>query len=144
MPAVWRPSPPDQPARAIQPTRRCSHILSKDTQDLIDRSIEIGFVDYEGESGDGLLFNGNLFKRDTVAKSQKVLSSLSSEEQSKVAEFDEILKRSGCILASKADSVLGRTLVEKLKAAGAPRQNRAQREDALAGGSDGFERAMTD
>jgi hypothetical protein len=38
-------------------------IASKDTQDFIGRSIELGFVDYEGEDGDGLLFNGNLFKR---------------------------------------------------------------------------------
>ena len=43
---------------------------SKDTQDFIQRSIGVGFVDFEGESGDGLLFNGNLFKRDTVAKSK--------------------------------------------------------------------------
>jgi len=93
-------------------------LSSGDTQDFVQRSIEVGFVDYEGESRDGLLFNGNLFKRDTVAKSDKVISSLSSDEHMKVAEFNEILKRNGCVIAAKADSVLGRTLFEKLKAAG--------------------------
>jgi hypothetical protein len=102
-------------AEYISDTR---HIPNKDTRDFIQRSIQIGFVDFEGEGGDGLLFNGNLFKRDTVAKSEKVLSSLSSEEQSKVTEFDQILKHAGCVLATKADSVLGRALFDKLKAAG--------------------------
>lgn len=92
-------------------------ITSRDTQDFLQRSIEVGFIDYEGEGDDGLLFNGNLFKRETVAKSEKVISSLSSDEQSKLAEFDEILKRSGCVVAATADRVLGRTLFEKLKAA---------------------------
>lgn len=93
-------------------------LSSVDTQDFVQRSVEVGFVDYEGEGRDGLLFNGNLFKRDTVAKSEKVISSLSSDEHKKVAEFNEILKRNGCVIATKADSVLGRTLFEKLKAAG--------------------------
>lgn len=93
-------------------------IAARDTRDFLQRSIELGFVDYEGEGDDGLLFNGNLFKRDTVIKSEKVISYLSSEEQTKLAEFDEILKRSGCVLATTADRVLGRTLFEKLKAAG--------------------------
>jgi hypothetical protein len=77
----------------------------------------VGFIDFEGDGADGLLFNGNLFKRDTITKSAKVLSSLSSDEQSKITEFDAIIKARGCVLASKADAVLGRTLFEKLKAA---------------------------
>jgi hypothetical protein len=47
-----------------------------------------------------------------------VLLSLSSGEQSKIAEFDDLLKRTGCVLARQADSILGDTLFEKLKAAG--------------------------
>jgi hypothetical protein len=70
-------------ARSAEYISDTHRISSMDTHDFIHRSIEVGFVDYEGESGDGLLFNGNLFKRDTVAKSEKVLSSLSSEEQTK-------------------------------------------------------------
>jgi hypothetical protein len=108
---------PQNIARSAEYVSDIHQISSKDTQDFINRSIEIGFVDYEGDGGDGLLFNGNLFKRDTVGKSQKVLSSLSSEEQAKVTEFDEILKRNGCVLATRADNLLGRILFEKLKAA---------------------------
>lgn len=93
-------------------------ISTSDTEDFIQRSVRLGFVDFEGEGKEGLLFNGNLFKRDTVAKSNAVLSSLSSEEQGKVTEFSDMLKRHGCILADRADEVLGRTLFEKLKAAG--------------------------
>lgn len=96
-----------------------THKLTKqDTEDFIQRSIGLGFVDYEGDGSDGLLFNGNLFKRDTVKKSDKVLSSLSSDEQAKLIEFNDILKRHGCVLATKADAILGRVLFEKLKAAG--------------------------
>jgi hypothetical protein len=104
-------------------------IPSRDTLDFINRSIEIGFVDFEGEGDDGLLFNGNLFKRDTVAKSEKVLSSLSSEEQIKISEFNDILRRNGCVLATKADAILGRTLFEKLKAAGVYEVNTVSNED---------------
>ncbi len=54
------------------------HKLSKgQVSDFLNRAEEIGFVDKEGEGDDRLLFNGNLFRRDSVAKSQKVLSSLS-------------------------------------------------------------------
>jgi hypothetical protein len=86
--------------------------------DFVDRSVGLGFIDSEGEGGDRLLFNGNLFRRDTVVKSDRVLSSLSSDEQLKLAELNDILKRNGCVLATKAEQVLGGPLFEKLKAAG--------------------------
>jgi hypothetical protein len=104
-------------------------IPSQDTRDFVQRSIALGFVDFEGEGGEGLLFNGNLFRRDNVNKSNKVLSSLSSDEQSKLSEFSEIIKRSGCLLATKADAVLGRALFEKLKAAGLFEINMVSNED---------------
>jgi hypothetical protein len=94
-----------------------SMALSEAT-DFVRRSIDVGFVDFEGDHSDGLLFNGNLFKRDSVLKSQKVLASLSSAEQTKMTEFNGRLTRSGCVLASQADVILGSTLFEKLKAAG--------------------------
>jgi hypothetical protein len=99
----------------ISDTRRMPNIRATD---LIKRSIDIGFVDFEGDQDGGLLFNGNLFKRESISKSQKVLSSLSSAEQMKMAEFNELLARSGCMLAATADRVLGQQLFEKLKAAG--------------------------
>ena len=42
----------------IGDTRR---IASKDLQDFIHRSIELGFVDDEGEGGDGLLLSTEIF-----------------------------------------------------------------------------------
>jgi hypothetical protein len=43
---------------------------SAESKDFIKRSIDVGFVDFEGENDDGLLFNGNLFKR-IVLQSRK-------------------------------------------------------------------------
>jgi hypothetical protein len=54
------------------------------------RAEEIGFVDAEGEGKDRLLFNGNLFRREAVEKSRKVLESLNDPEQAKVREFEGI------------------------------------------------------
>ncbi len=112
-------------SQAPQDLRRAKEFIGdtyeltmQDSVDFLNRAVGLGFVDCEGEGGDGLLFNGNLFKRDTVAKSNKVLSSLSLDEQLKLTEFSDILKRQGCVLAAKADEVLGRLLFEKLKAAG--------------------------
>jgi hypothetical protein len=109
---------PQPLVRANQFVSDTFRMSSRDTQDFVHRAIEVGFVDYEGSMQDGLLFNGNLFKRDNVMKSEKVLSSLSSHEQTKLTEFNDIIKRQGCVLASKADTILGSDLFEKLKAAG--------------------------
>lgn len=109
---------PQQLSAATEYISDTHKIPSSDSQDFIQRSIQVGFVDFEGDTNDGLLFNGNLFKRDTVTKSEKVISSLSSEEQVKLMEFNDTLKRGGCVLATIADKILGTTLFEKLKAAG--------------------------
>lgn len=91
---------------------------TNEAKDFVRRSVDVGFVDFEGDHNGGLLFNGNLFKRDGITKSQKVLSSLSSAEQVKMAEFNGMLESSGCVTAGTADKVLGDQLFEKLKAAG--------------------------
>ncbi len=56
--------------------------LSKsDTNDLFSQSEEIGFIDYETlEDSSKFYFNGNLFKRDAVNKTNAVLTSLKSED----------------------------------------------------------------
>jgi hypothetical protein len=89
-----------------------------ETGDFIRRAEEIGFIDSEGDAKSRLIFNGNLFRRDSVAKAKKVLDSLSSAEHAKVAEFDDVLKRSGCVIVSTAKRLLGEALLNKLKAAG--------------------------
>ena len=91
---------------------------SAEAKDLVQRAVEIGFVDFEGEGEDGLLFNGNLFSRDNVKKTEKVLAALTSAEQSKLTEFSETLGAAGCVLASSAERILGSALFEKAKAAG--------------------------
>jgi hypothetical protein len=95
-----------------------THKLTKaDATDFVQQASQIGFVDSEGEGTDRLLFNGNLFRRDTASKTMKVLSSLSSAEQNKVSEFEARLKSSGAIVASEASALLGETLFSKARAA---------------------------
>lgn len=112
---------------SIAPVRRTDvfeeigdkHRLTK-TQvgDFLDRAEAIGFVDKEGSGEDRLLFNGNLFRRDSVSKTHKVLESLTSCEQSLVAEVSARLSRSGCLNAAAVESMLSGPLFEKLIAAG--------------------------
>lgn len=94
------------------------HKLTKaDATDFVQQASQIGFVDAEGEGTDRLLFNGNLFRRDTARKTMMVLGSLSSAEQAKLSEFEARLKADGAIIASEADALLGVSLLSKVKAA---------------------------
>jgi hypothetical protein len=86
--------------------------------DFLDRAEEIGFVDKEGEGDDRLLFNGNLFRRDSGVKSQKVLASLTGPEQRLVIEVAATLAKGGCVTAVYVESILSKPLFEKLAAAG--------------------------
>ena len=81
---------------------------TSDAADFLSRASQIGFVDVEGDDpSNALLFNGNLFKRDSVSKSAAVLASLNSAEQSKLAEVNEMLSASGCLLATTIENRLG-------------------------------------
>ena len=86
--------------------------------ELLVQSETVGFVDAEGQSADKLYFNGNLFRRDNLAKVRRVLNSLSGAEQAKVAELDEKLARCGCLAVGMVEANLGKPLFEKLRAAG--------------------------
>ncbi len=95
-------------------------IASVETNSFIQRAVEIGFVDKEGDdSSNILLFNGNLFKKDSVKKTSHILSSLSDEEQSKFREITDKLNSFGCCHSSICEKTLGIALFEKLKATGA-------------------------
>lgn len=97
--------------------------------EFIRRASEIGFVDQEGDDpSNTLLFNGNLFKRDSVDKAAKVLASLSSAEQAKVVEITELLDSKGCVYAASCETRLGTSLFEKLKAAGVVEVNTVSNE----------------
>lgn len=85
--------------------------------DFLDRAEGIGFVDKEGDGNDRLLFNGNLFRRSSVVKTQKVLTSLNDAEQRLVSEIAEQLSTSGCLSVQHVEHVLSKPLFEKLVAA---------------------------
>jgi|HubBroStandDraft_6_1064221.scaffolds.fasta_scaffold133446_2 hypothetical protein len=89
-----------------------------DTADFLRRAQDIGFIDSEGDGDDRLLFNGNLFRRDGVAKSKLILDSLKVDERTHVADIAGRLKRTGCLEVATIRSILGDGLFDKLRAAG--------------------------
>lgn len=92
------------------PTTRADEVLA--------RSETMGFVDAEGAASDKLLFNGNLFKRDSITKTKKVLDSLKPNEVAAVSEIDQKLARHGCLALSDVERQLSAPLLAKLRAAG--------------------------
>jgi len=96
-----------------------SHKMSSgEVAEFLNRAEQIGFVDAEGQGEDRLLFNGNLFKRDSVQKAARVLGSLSSAEHAKVVEVRDMLDTKGCVRFEEVEKTLGVQLFEKLRAAG--------------------------
>lgn len=93
-------------------------LASAQAQEFLLRSETVGFVDAEGRDADKLFFNGNIFRRDGLAKAKKVLDSLSTTDQGRIAGFDDQLGKRGCVAVTEAEHVLGIPLFEKLKAAG--------------------------
>lgn len=93
-------------------------IPSSKSAELLRTSETVGFVDAEGRGQDKLYFNGNLFRRDNIAKVKRVIDLLSTSDAMKVTELDHMLERSGCVPVEKTEFVLGVHLFEKLKAAG--------------------------
>jgi hypothetical protein len=90
-----------------------------DTADLFLQSEENGFVDYETlEDSSKFYFNGNLFRRESVEKTNAVLTSLKSEDTKKITELDTLLTSKGCITLEKAKSILGEPLLSKLQSIG--------------------------
>lgn len=86
---------------------------------LLTDAGQIGFVDTEKlNDNDTLLFNGNLFRRDTTQKIMAVLDSLQSAEQTKLNELTEKLKKQACVSVDSAKQLLGETLFQKVTAIG--------------------------
>lgn len=86
---------------------------------LMSDAEQIGFVDAEKLSpGETLLFNGNLFRRETTRKIKAVLDSLTSAEQSKLNELTETLKKQACVDTDFASKLLGEPLFQKVTAIG--------------------------
>lgn len=93
-------------------------LSSSRTSELVERSELIGFVDGEAVDKDRMYFNGNLFRRDNIIKVSRVLGSLSSADNVKIAELDAILQTKGYAAVAVAERVLGNALFDKLRAAG--------------------------
>ncbi|PHR43407.1 MAG: hypothetical protein COA32_16305 [Fluviicola sp.] len=94
----------------------CYKLDSKTNSKLFQQAEDIGFIDYENFDSSKTYFNGNLFKRDSVEKTTKVLESLSSDDSRKVSELDSLITREGCVSQEKAIAILGQTLLSKLQA----------------------------
>lgn len=95
------------------------HLAKADIEQTIYDAEEIGFVDVEQLGGkEKLLFNGNLFRRESTKKIKAVLDSLSSAEQIKLNALTESLRKNACIPVDLAKAQLGDALFMKVAAIG--------------------------
>lgn len=89
--------------------------IDKETLNGMLREAEdIGFVDVEMLGKDKLLFNGNLFRRDDIPKTRKILDTLTAQESQSILSLNEQLKKQGCIEVSQVRKQLGDKLFEKV------------------------------
>lgn len=95
------------------------NLATADLGQLFSDAEQIGFVDAEKlGSNQTLLFNGNLFRRDTTQKIKAVLDSLSPAEQAKLNELTETLRKRACVSTDHAKQFLGEALFQKVTAIG--------------------------
>jgi hypothetical protein len=90
----------------------------QETTEMLQQYEEIGFFDSEDVSGDKIYFNGNLFRREEMAKANHVINSLNSSEQKKVQQLSARLTATGCVSKAEATGLMGETLYSKLCAIG--------------------------
>lgn len=94
-------------------------LSAKDTTKLFTDAEQIGFTDIEKISeNEKLLFNGNLFRRDTAEKTKTVLDSLKSFEQVKLIELNDLLSKNACVEILIAENILGTDLFQKVTSIG--------------------------
>lgn len=102
---------------------------SAEVSELLNQSEEIGFVDSEElGSGKKLFFNGNVFRRTSTSKIGAVLSSLTEEEQRKIREMEDALRKIGCLTVEQTEKILGEELFKKLNSIGMYDLNRVSNE----------------
>ena len=109
------------------------HLTSDEVSDFLDRAEAIGFVDKEGHGNDCLLFNGNLFRRESVVKTQKVISSLDARAEKAIRQIDQELSASGCLKLSYVERVLSEALTKILVEAGVYDLNQVRNESGIHG-----------
>lgn len=94
-------------------------LASNEINQLFYDSESIGFVDVEPISKDEkILFNGNLFRRDSAVKTKAVLDSLKTSEQASLGELTQLLKKNACVSYTEALRILGEPLFKKVNSIG--------------------------
>jgi hypothetical protein len=94
------------------------HIARPEAGEILQQCQDIGFFDAETTDSKAVYFNGNLFRRENIAKVDAVLQSLTPEDQRRVVELTERLKRTGCLAKTEAVGILGEILFSKMCAIG--------------------------
>lgn len=94
-------------------------LASDGLEQLFSDAEQIGFVDLEKiDSSQELLFNGNLFRRDSAEKIKRVLDALKPIEQDHLNNFIAKLRKQACISKISAEEILGADLLQKVLAIG--------------------------
>lgn len=110
---------PVSEAEAAEELSDLYRLTKTDINQVLFDAEQIGFVDVEILGKDEkLLFNGNLFRRETASKIKAVLDSLSSNDQTKLNELTDALKKKACIPVDIARAQLGDQLFGKVTAIG--------------------------
>lgn len=110
-------SAPRQHKASVEYLGDTCKLTSAQAASVLDNSEQIGFVDFEDlGGGDKVYFNGNLFRRDFMKKTQAVLTSLSTADTKKIETLEGMLKKAGCVPLADAKKALGEPLFDKLNA----------------------------
>ncbi|OEK06711.1 hypothetical protein [Roseivirga misakiensis] len=94
-------------------------IDKKQVSRLFIEGESIGLIDAESlDPQNKVIFNGNLFRREDIKKTDAVLSSLSTNESKKILEINHLLDKEGCVSLHKAIEICGKILVQKVQSVG--------------------------
>ena len=97
-----------------------THKLKTDVvNDLFNQIEDLSFIDSESiNPDDKLFFNGNLFRKEQLKKTNAVLTSLNADESRSINEIDSLLTQKGCIPFSQGEQIAGKMLLHKLHSIG--------------------------
>ncbi|MBS0041218.1 hypothetical protein KFE26_02680 [Shewanella sp. M16] len=94
-------------------------LASNEVKQLFYDSEKIGFIDVEPiTKSENLIFNGNLFRRDSAIKTKNVLDSLNVQERTSLVELTDIMKRNACVSYADSVRILGEPLFKKVNSIG--------------------------
>jgi len=112
----------ERPIESAILSERISDLYTLSRQEInevLSDSEQIGFVDVENiGKNEQILFNGNLFRRESAQKTKAVLDSLSQKEQMSLNELSETLRKIACIPVVEAEKILGEILFQKITSIG--------------------------